>query len=222
MEFVPYIGPIIGPLPAVLVALFNDPVSALWVVLLFVALQQLEGHFVAPQVFRLSLRINPIVIILSLLIGYQLYGIVGSLVALPVAAVVRQTVLYLRKHLVLEPWGTYSPESGALVIGPDRCPECGTRASPRDSFCRTCGASFEPRVAGPGTGRHGGRQTPRRDASGSPVAPPANTLAFEAPPAAPGFVLGPSCSAATRRVLRPRPASTGGTSRCDRTYVRNH
>src|SRR5205823_5957834 len=59
MEFIPYIGPIIGPLPAIIVALFHDPISALWLILLFVALQQLEGHFVAPQVFRLSLRINP-------------------------------------------------------------------------------------------------------------------------------------------------------------------
>ena len=59
----------------------------------------------APQVFRMSLRINPILIILALLIGYQLYGIAGALVALPVASVIRQTVVYLRRHLVLEPWG---------------------------------------------------------------------------------------------------------------------
>jgi len=104
MEFIPYIGPIIGPAPAILVALFNDPISALWVTLLFVGLQQVEGHIVAPQVFRISLRINPILIILGLLIGYQLYGIAGSLVALPVGAVLRQTVIYLRRHLVLEPW----------------------------------------------------------------------------------------------------------------------
>jgi predicted PurR-regulated permease PerM len=104
MELIPYIGPILGALPPVLVALFNDPITAVWVILLFVALQQLEGHFVAPQVFRISLRINPIVIILSLLVGYQIYGIAGALVALPVAAVVRETVVYLRRHLVLEPW----------------------------------------------------------------------------------------------------------------------
>jgi predicted PurR-regulated permease PerM len=149
MEFIPYVGPIIGPLPAILVALFNDPISALWVVLLFVALQQLEGHFVAPQVFRISLRINPILIILALLIGYQLYGIAGALVALPVAAVIRQTVLYLRKHLVLEPWGTVAPDTGVLHIGPDRCPDCRTAARPGDEFCRACGASLEPRVHTP-------------------------------------------------------------------------
>ena len=61
---------------------------------------------VAPQVFRISLRINPIIIILALLIGFKLYGIVGALVALPVIAVIRQTVVYLQRHLVLEPWGT--------------------------------------------------------------------------------------------------------------------
>ena len=82
VELIPYIGPIIGAAPPVLVALFNDPITALWVVLLFVGLQQIEGHFVAPQVFRISLRINPIVVILSLLVGYQIYGIAGALLAL--------------------------------------------------------------------------------------------------------------------------------------------
>jgi predicted PurR-regulated permease PerM len=149
MEFIPYVGPIIGPLPAVLVALFNDPVSAVWLILLFVALQQLEGHFVAPQVFRISLRINPILIILALLIGYQLYGIAGALVALPVAAVIRQTVIYLRRHLVLEPWTVTAPGDGVLSLGPDRCPDCGTAPSSDDVFCRVCGASLEPRVRTP-------------------------------------------------------------------------
>jgi predicted PurR-regulated permease PerM len=150
MEFIPYIGPIIGPLPAVLVALFNNPISAVWVILLFIALQQLEGHVVAPQVFRLSLRINPILIILSLLIGYQLYGIAGALVALPVAAIVRQTVLYLRRHLVLERWDVAAPGVGNVSLGgADRCGDCGSAAGAGDEFCRACGASLAPRVRGP-------------------------------------------------------------------------
>jgi predicted PurR-regulated permease PerM len=146
MEFIPYIGPIIGAVPAVAVALFTNPISALWVVLLFVALQQLEGHVIAPQVFRISLRINPILIILALLIGFQLYGIAGALVALPVIAVIRQTVIYLRRHLVFEPWGVRGVGLGLLGRGPDRCPECGAHAGPEDSFCSECGASLEPRV----------------------------------------------------------------------------
>jgi predicted PurR-regulated permease PerM len=151
MEFIPYIGPIIGPAPAVAVALFNDPISAVWVVLLFVALQQLEGHIVAPQVFGISLRINPILVILSLLIGFQLYGIVGALVALPIAAVIRQTVEYLRRHLVLEPWGAAPLDAPPLVLDTDRCPDCGAAASGRDAYCRACGASLEPRVRTPTT-----------------------------------------------------------------------
>jgi predicted PurR-regulated permease PerM len=154
MEFIPYIGPIIGPLPAIAVALFSDPISAVWLILAFVALQQLEGHVVAPQVFRISLRINPILIIVSLLIGDQLYGIAGALVSLPVIAVIRQTVLYLRRHLVFEPWGVTGVGGSAIglfgdrapEIGPDRCEDCGAPAAGDAAFCHNCGASLEPRV----------------------------------------------------------------------------
>jgi len=104
MELIPYVGPILGAIPAVLVALFTDPLSAVWVALLFVGLQQLEGHVVAPQIFGHTLRINPLLVIFALLIGLQLYGVVGALVALPIAAVLRETAVYLRRHLALEPW----------------------------------------------------------------------------------------------------------------------
>lgn len=109
MELIPYIGPVLGALPPILVALFNDPLSAVWVALLFLAIQQLEGHVVAPQVFGHSLRINPLLIIFALLFGAELYGIVGAFVSLPVAAVLRETVIYLRRHVVLERWPTQQP-----------------------------------------------------------------------------------------------------------------
>jgi len=114
MELVPYIGPILGGAPPAIIALFQDPLSGLWVILALIALQQLEGHVVAPQVFGRTLRINPLLVLAALLIGGQLYGIVGAFVALPLAALARETVLYLRRHLVLEPWGT---PSSAEVVG---------------------------------------------------------------------------------------------------------
>ena len=147
MELVPYIGPILGALPPVLLALFEQPLTAVWVILLFILLQQIEGHFVAPQVFRISLRINPILIILALLIGYQLYGIAGALIALPVIAVLRQTVLYLRKHMVLEPWHVTAPGTAAIRLGPERCPECDASVGDEDDFCRACGAHLRAEVA---------------------------------------------------------------------------
>ena len=114
MELVPYIGPVLGAIPPILVALVNDPLTAVWVALIFVALQQTEGHVVAPQVFGHSLRVNPLLVLFVLLLGASLYGVVGALIALPITAVVRETVDYLRRHVELEPWGSgRTPTPGA-------------------------------------------------------------------------------------------------------------
>ena len=104
MELVPYIGPILGAAPPMVVALFTNPISAVWVAILFVALQQLEGHVVAPQVFGHTLRINPVLVIFALLLGLHVDGIIGALVALPILSIVRETVVYLNRHLTLESW----------------------------------------------------------------------------------------------------------------------
>ena len=104
MELVPYVGPILGALPPVIVALFTKPITALWVSLLFVGLQQLEGHVVAPQIFGHTLRINPLLVILALLLGLQVYGVFGALIALPILSVLRETTVYLGRHLKLESW----------------------------------------------------------------------------------------------------------------------
>ena len=108
-ELIPYIGPAIGAAPAILFALFSsDPLDAVWLTILFVALQQIEGHIVAPTVFSQALRINPLLVIFALLIGGRLYGLAGAFLALPLAAVLRESVVYFREHLVLEPWATPS------------------------------------------------------------------------------------------------------------------
>ena len=104
MELIPYIGPILGAIPPILLALFTDPIVAVWVALLFVGLQQLEGHIVAPQIFGHTLRINPLLVIFALLLGLQLHGIVGALIALPILAIVRETVVYLSRHIEFESW----------------------------------------------------------------------------------------------------------------------
>jgi predicted PurR-regulated permease PerM len=142
MELVPYVGPFLGAAPPVLVALFQDPLTGLWVALFFIGLQQIEGHVASPLIFGHALRINPLLIIFALLFGFELFGILGALMALPVAAVVRETVVYLREHLVLEPWGTMSPleVAGVRARRRARCPECGGELGPADAFCRSCGA----------------------------------------------------------------------------------
>jgi predicted PurR-regulated permease PerM len=116
MELIPYIGPILGAGPPVIVALFTNPISALWLILLFIGLQQLEGHVVAPQVFGHTLRINPILVIFALLLGLHVDGIIGALIALPILSVLRETVVYLSRHLRFEDWGRSrdGPREGLL------------------------------------------------------------------------------------------------------------
>ena len=104
MELVPYVGPILGAIPPVIVALFTDPITAVWVTLLFIGMQQLEGHVVAPQIFGHTLRINPLLVIFALLLGLQVHGVIGALIALPILSILRETFVYLGRHLSFEPW----------------------------------------------------------------------------------------------------------------------
>jgi predicted PurR-regulated permease PerM len=157
MELIPYVGPFLGAAPPMIVAFIQDPLTAVWVGLLFVALQQIEGHIVAPTVFGHALRINPLLVIFALLFGAELFGILGALLALPTAAVLRETVVYLREHTVFEPWGTTSPLAVTgferVPDAPRRCPECGQAAPAGDAFCRRCGSELYERE--PARGAHG-------------------------------------------------------------------
>src|SRR5215204_6496658 len=150
-ELIPYIGPAIGAAPPVIIALFSgDPLDALWLTIMFIALQQIEGHVVAPTVFSQALRINPLLVIFALLMGGRLYGIAGAFLALPLAAVLRETVVYLREHLVLEPWGTppatalgyASPGRPPPPVAVRRCPQCGAPAEDESAFCAACGTEL--------------------------------------------------------------------------------
>jgi predicted PurR-regulated permease PerM len=149
-ELIPYIGPAIGAAPPIVVALFSgEPLDALWLGIMFTALQQIEGHIVAPTVFSQALRINPLLVIFALLIGGRLYGFAGAFLALPLAAVVRESVVYFREHTVLEPWGTpTAAELGYRARPPTppptarRCPECGTAASDEAAYCVACGTEL--------------------------------------------------------------------------------
>ena len=144
-ELIPYIGPAIGAFPAVVIALFGpDPLDAVWLIVMFTALQQIEGHVVAPNVFGRALRINPLLVIFALLLGGQIYGFLGAFIALPIAAVLRETVVYLRRHLVLEPWPRAPAVelAGLETAAAASCPECGARLAPGAARCDACGTEL--------------------------------------------------------------------------------
>jgi putative heme transporter len=144
-ELIPYVGPAIGGLPPVLLAaLSTHPLDAVWLIIAFTGLQQVEGHIVAPNVFGHALRINPLLVLFALLLGGQIYGFIGAFTALPIAAVLRETVVYLRRHLVLEPWPR-APAVALAGLGSEasaRCPECGAEVAPGEARCNTCGTDL--------------------------------------------------------------------------------
>lgn len=87
-ELLPYVGPFIGAGFALIVALAMSPISALWVALLYLGIQQFENHILVPQVMKRTVGLSPVVIIFALLVGAKLLGMLGVLIAVPVAAMV--------------------------------------------------------------------------------------------------------------------------------------
>ena len=77
IEVIPYIGPWLSAIPPTIYALVVHPVSALWVLALFVFIYQVEGHIVVPNVMANALRLHPLLVIFGLLAGGELYGIAG-------------------------------------------------------------------------------------------------------------------------------------------------
>jgi predicted PurR-regulated permease PerM len=105
-ELIPYLGPWLGALPPVLYALVQHPLSALWVALLFLGIQQLEGHVVVPKVMGSSLRLHPLLVIFGLLAGGEIYGFAGILVALPLLAAGRALWEFFSERVELQKWPT--------------------------------------------------------------------------------------------------------------------
>jgi predicted PurR-regulated permease PerM len=103
-ELIPYLGPWLGSIPPVLYALVTHPISALWVLALFLAIHQVEGHVVVPNVMGSALRLHPLLVIFGLLAGGEIYGLPGALVALPLLAAGRAMWEFFGERLELEPW----------------------------------------------------------------------------------------------------------------------
>ena len=95
--------------PPVLYALVQHPLSALWVALLFLGIQQLEGHIVVPKVMGRSLRLHPLLVIFGLLAGGEIYGFPGILVALPLLAAGRAAWEFFAERIELAEWPTDAP-----------------------------------------------------------------------------------------------------------------
>lgn len=99
LELIPFIGPPISAIPAIIIALLASPVLALEVVALYVVVQQVESNVIIPNVMRRAVGVHPLVIISGLGIGASLFGLPGALLAVPVSASLQ--VIFVR---IIAPW----------------------------------------------------------------------------------------------------------------------
>lgn len=98
-DIIPYFGPVLGFLPAAAFALMKSPLTVLWVFLIFVAANQIENGIISPKIIGDRVGLHPLIVIFAVFVGGDLMGIVGMLLAIPVAATIRVILEYflLRK-----------------------------------------------------------------------------------------------------------------------------
>jgi predicted PurR-regulated permease PerM len=98
---IPFIGPFIGTIPSIVVAFFDEPIMALWVLIVVIIVQQLESNLVSPQVMGKKLDVHPLTIILLLLVASKFAGLLGLLLAVPTYAISKVVVLHTIRFINL-------------------------------------------------------------------------------------------------------------------------
>ncbi|GFP32311.1 hypothetical protein HKBW3S42_00617 [Candidatus Hakubella thermalkaliphila] len=107
---IPYLGPVVGAVPAAIIALLDSPIKALLVVVLFFVVQQIDNALISPNVMKHYVGVHPVVAIFSLIAGGVLFGLWGILLAVPLVAVAQELVL----TFVLKKKGVEVKAAGAL------------------------------------------------------------------------------------------------------------
>jgi predicted PurR-regulated permease PerM len=95
-DVIPYVGPFAGAIPAALVALFtNGWPNAVAVMVAFTIINQFEGHVLGPRVVGSTVNVTPLAVIFALLIGAHIFGLLGLIIAVPVAGIIRVLLVRL-------------------------------------------------------------------------------------------------------------------------------
>ena len=104
MEAIPYLGPVLAAVPPSVVAVFDSPLSAVWVIITFVLIQEVEGHILVPVIMGSRFRVHPLVVIFAILAGGEIHGITGMLIAIPLIPLIKETWLFFRPRVQFEGW----------------------------------------------------------------------------------------------------------------------
>jgi predicted PurR-regulated permease PerM len=89
-ELIPIVGPFFAGLAGVLMALSSSLTLAFWALLVFIGVQLLESNVIVPQVMRRAVNVHPVMVIFSLMAGYQVAGVIGIILAVPLAVVIQE------------------------------------------------------------------------------------------------------------------------------------
>lgn len=89
-NIIPYFGPIVGIVLASLVAIFDNPIKIIFIVISFVAIQQIDNFFISPNIMRYRVGVHPVMIIFSLILGGSLLGFWGLILAVPIVAICQE------------------------------------------------------------------------------------------------------------------------------------
>lgn len=94
LDLIPYFGPVLGTLPAFIMALLDSPIKAFYVLILMIIVQQIESNILSPKILGESVGLHPLTVIFVVLAGGHLFGFLGLLIAVPITAVTRIIVNY--------------------------------------------------------------------------------------------------------------------------------
>ncbi|MPQ43106.1 AI-2E family transporter, partial [Clostridium tarantellae] len=89
LNIIPYFGAILGMIPAILVAIMDGSMKVVWVIIAFIIIQQIEGNIISPQITASSINMHPLAILILLLIGDKLGGLLGMILIIPIAVVIK-------------------------------------------------------------------------------------------------------------------------------------
>lgn len=98
LEFIPYIGPLLAGIPAVIIAATISPLYLLLTAIAMILIQQVENNIIVPKVMEKAVGLNPIMSIVAVLIGAQVFGVVGALFAIPVATAISVVSIELYQY----------------------------------------------------------------------------------------------------------------------------
>jgi predicted PurR-regulated permease PerM len=95
-NMIPYVGPVVGAVPALATAILNNPdnlgLVLLWIVIMFVLVQAIDNAFVSPLVVSKSVNMHPLVVIVVVIIGGNIAGAIGMLFAVPLTGIIKVTL----------------------------------------------------------------------------------------------------------------------------------